>query len=500
MEKSLSEFSGGWRMRVELARLLLQHPEVLLLDEPTNHLDLHSVIWLEGFLKKYEGSLFLISHDRRFLNNLVSRVVELDRGQMTVYSGNYDDFERQKAEREAQLVSQAANQKKRIAELERFIERFRAKNTKATQAKSKQKQLDKMERVQTATHTKTVHFRFPQPRRIGRIALDLKNVCKSYPDLTVYDGLSLKLERGTRVALVGENGAGKSTLLKLIAGRLEPDSGEVVEGHNVSRAYFAQHNLEVLDPKHTVLESLDQVAGGDLGLTRKRSILGAFLFSGTDVDKKVTVLSGGEKARLALARLLACPAPVLLLDEPTNHLDIRSCEVLAAALADFDGTLVTISHDRYFLDGIINTVWEVAGGQVRAYPGNYSDYEWAKGKEAERNPQEIVAVSEAPSKSRKDKDRKRREAQERNARYRKIKPLEEKLRKIESRLEAVLKEKTKIEEQLADSELYQDERKEQLGIALENQKKAVREETQLMNEWDQVSAELEAAKSTAPAT
>ncbi len=479
-------------MRVELARLLLQQPEVLLLDEPTNHLDLASVVWLESFLKNYEGSLLLISHDRRFLNTLVSRIVELDRGNLTVYSGNYDDFERLKAERAEQLESQAANQQRRMAELERFIERFRAKNTKATQAKSKQKILDKMEKVETATNSRTVKFRFPQPSRIGRIALDLKKISKSYGDLTVYEDFSIQLERGSKIALVGENGAGKSTLMKLMAGVLQPDSGELVEGHNVTRAYFAQHNLETLKPEKTVLESMDEVAG-NMYLTAKRSILGAFLFSGEDVEKKVSVLSGGEKARLALARLLVHPAPLLLLDEPTNHLDIRSCEVLAAALADFDGTLVAISHDRYFLDGIINQVWEVDQGSVRIYHGNYTDYEQEKAKQAAavetKNKQQ--AKEAGPSRAKQDKERKRREAEERNARHRKLKPLKKRIQEIEKLLDQIVEEKKDVENKLGDSGIYEAEKKKDLNALLDQQKKLNKKEQDLMQEWDRLTAEVE---------
>lgn len=496
MNQPLSEFSGGWRMRVELARLLLQQPEVLLLDEPTNHLDLASVVWLESFLKSYEGSLLLISHDRRFLNNLVTRIAELDRGNLTLYSGNYDDFERLKAERAEQLESQAANQQRRVAELERFIERFRAKNTKAAQAKSKQKILDKMEKVETTSNSRTVKFRFPQPARIGRIALDLVNITKSYGDLTVYQDFSIQLERGSKVALVGVNGAGKSTLMKLMAGVLQPNKGEVVEGHNVTRAYFAQHNMETLKKESTVIESLDEVAGSMM-LTRKRSILGAFLFGGDDVEKKVSVLSGGEKARLALARLLVHPAPLLLVDEPTNHLDIRSCEVLAAALADFDGTLVAISHDRFFLDGIINQVWEVEAGKVRIYHGNYTDYEREKAKQAAAQSKIDKQAREAnSSKAKQDKQRKRREAEERNNRHRKLKPLKKRLQEIEPQLEKVLKDKEEVETRLGAPDIYDSEKKADLNSLLEKQGKLAKEEQKLTQEWDKLIAEIEPLEAT----
>ncbi|MFQ5483604.1 MAG: ATP-binding cassette domain-containing protein, partial [Nitrospinaceae bacterium] len=491
MERPLGEFSGGWRMRAELARLLLQRPEILLLDEPTNHLDLASVVWLEAFLRDYDGSLLLISHDRSFLNGLVTRIIELERGRLAEYTGDYTAYERQKAEREAQLESQAANQNRRIAELERFIERFRAKNTKATQAKSKQKILDRMQRVQTLSRTKTVHFRFPQPARTGRVVLEFTRVTKRYGDLCVYRDFSIQLERGLKIALVGPNGAGKSTLLKLMAGVLEFEGGEIQPGHNVTRAYFAQHNMEILDPRHGVLESLEQVAG-DLPLTAKRSILGAFLFSGDDVEKKVSVLSGGEKARLALARLLARPAPLFLLDEPTNHLDIRSAEVLAAALADFDGTLVAISHDRYFLDGIVNRVWEVEHGRVREYHGNYSDYVRARQLEEEAAAQESSSgPADIPSKAAQDKGKKRQEAMERNARFRKLKPLETRLAKIEAELETLLQEKAEIETRLADPGLYQDKEKKDLMATLDRQRELSREEEKLMSGWNEVTAEIE---------
>ncbi|PIQ95622.1 MAG: ABC transporter ATP-binding protein [Nitrospinae bacterium CG11_big_fil_rev_8_21_14_0_20_56_8] len=490
-DQPLAKFSGGWRMRVELARLLLQKPDLLLLDEPTNHLDLQSVVWLEGFLKAYEGAILLISHDRRFLNGLVERIVELDRGRLTVYTGNYDAFERQKAEREAQLEAQAANQMRRIAEIERFVERFRAKNTKATQVQSRIKLLDKMERVETATRTKSVHFRFPQPARTGRIAIRLTDVDKNYGPLKVYEKFSTHLERGWKVALVGENGAGKSTLLKLMAGILPHDGGDIELGANVTRAYYAQHHADVLDPSLTVLESLEKAAP-HLLRTQRQNILGAFLFSGDDVEKRVSVLSGGERSRLALARILANPATFLLLDEPTNHLDIRTCEFLAAALADFEGSLALISHDRFFLDGIINRVWEVRGGTVREYVGNYSDYEWAKAKEAEQAaPSASVVKDNAGNPARLDRERKRREAEERNERYRKIKPLQDRLRRTEERLERVMADKAQVELALADPILYQEDHKTRLHETLIRQTGLVKEETNLIHEWDQLTATLE---------
>ena len=492
IKKPLNEFSGGWRMRVEMARLLLQNPDILLLDEPTNHFDLKSVEWLEGFLKNYDGSLLLISHDRRFLNNLVTRIIELDQGTLTTYSGNYNDFERLKKEREAQLVSESVNQQKRISEIERFIERFRAKNTKATQVQSRIKMLNKMERIETMTDTKTVGFRFPQPVRTGRISMELEKIDKSYGDNIVYQNFSIKIERGWKVALVGENGAGKSTLMKLLAGVISHDGGQIQSGHNVTRAYYAQHQADALDPQKTVLESMDELSH-NLLRTQMRTILGSFLFSGDDVNKKVSVLSGGERSRLSLARMLASPSSLLLLDEPTNHLDMRSCEVLSAALADYEGTLCIISHDRYFLDGFINRVWEVNRGSVREYVGNYSEYESTKAQELEVESSNLTVSPRKPSVSsyQQNHERKRLEAENRNKKHQALKPLRSHLKKIETRLERALTEKATIEKKLATSAIYESKNKAQLLETLNRQTELANEEKVLTEEWDKFSSQID---------
>ncbi len=496
-QKPLAEFSGGWRMRVELARLLLEQPDVLLLDEPTNHLDLRSVVWLEAFLKAYEGCLLLISHDRRFLNSIVSRIAELDRGALTAYTGDYDTFERQKREREAQREAEAKNQQRRIDEVERFIERFRAKNTKATQVQSRIKMLDKMERVELVSRSKSVNFRFPQPKRTGRMVIELKGVDKCYGPVGVYRDFSVGLERGWKVALVGENGAGKSTLLKLMAGALMADRGEVRLGANVSRAYYAQHHSESLNPENTVIESLEEVAG-HLLRTEKHSILGAFLFSGDDVQKKVSVLSGGERSRLALARMLASPASLLLLDEPTNHLDMRTTEFLAAALADYEGALCMISHDRFFLDNIIDRVWEIEGGRRVEYLGNYSEYEEAKARQAEA---QLAAASEArdkPVQGKESRERKRQEAEARNQRHRKLKPLKDELERVETALEKVMNDKAQAETVLADPALHQAREKSRLLETLERQKQLALEEARLISEWDRLSQSIDTLSAETP--
>ena len=493
IKKPLNEFSGGWRMRVEMARLLLQNPDILLLDEPTNHFDLKSVEWLEGFLKNYDGSLLLISHDRRFLNSLVTRIVELEQGILTTYSGNYNDFERLKKEREAQLISESVNQQKRISEIERFIERFRAKNTKATQVQSRIKMLNKMERIETMTDTKTVGFRFPQPVRTGRISMELEKIDKSYGDNIVYQNFSIKIERGWKVALVGENGAGKSTLMKLLAGVISHDGGQIQSGHNVTRAYYAQHQSDALDPQKTVLESMDELSH-NLLRTQMRTILGSFLFSGDDVNKKVSVLSGGERSRLSLARMLASPSSLLLLDEPTNHLDMRSCEVLSAALADYEGTLCIISHDRYFLDGFINRVWEVKQGSVSEYIGNYSKYENSKAQELEIEPSNSTVSIRKPLASyfQKNHERKRLEAENRNKKHQSLKPLRSNLKKIETRLEKALTEKTTIEKKLANSAIYESKNKAQLLETLNRQTELANEEKVLTEEWNKFSSQINA--------
>jgi len=371
--RPVTEFSGGWRMRAALARLLLLRPSLLLLDEPTNHLDLESLGWLESFLADYDGTVVVVSHDRYFLNRMVTSIAELGAGGLTVYPGDYDDYLVEREARRELLEAQARNQAKRIAEIERFIERFRYKATKARQVQSRVKMLERIDRIEAGRAARQIRVAFPQPPRTGRRVASLRGIAKAYGENVVYRGVDFEVERGDRVALVGVNGAGKSTLLKILAGALAPDAGERALGPHVAVHYYAQHQLDALDPARTVLEELEAVAPG-LGHTRVRTLLGAFLFSGDAVEKRISVLSGGEKARVALAKMLVRPAALLCLDEPTNHLDLASREVLEEALAAFPATIVFISHDRYFINRIATRVVHVDRGTLTDYLGGYDDY------------------------------------------------------------------------------------------------------------------------------
>src|SRR5213593_3471690 len=379
--RPLSEFSGGWRMRAALARLLLQRPSLLLLDEPTNHLDIESLEWLEAFLADYEGTVVLVSHDRYFLNRMVTSIAELGPSGLTVYPGDYDEYLLQREARRELLEAQARNQAKRVAEVERFIERFRYQATKARQVQSRIKMLERMDRVEVEREARVIRFAFPQPPRTGRRVATLKGVHKAYGDNVVYAGIDFEVERGARIALVGPNGAGKSTLLRMLAGVLPFDRGERTLGTHVTVHYYAQHQLEALTLSLTILEELGRAAP-ELGQTRLRTILGTFLFSGDAVDKKIAVLSGGEKARVALAKMLVRPAAFLCMDEPTNHLDLASREVLERALAAFPGTIVFISHDRYFINRIATGIVDIVRGGLVTYPGTYDDYLDAKARAA----------------------------------------------------------------------------------------------------------------------
>ncbi|HET9178443.1 MAG TPA: ABC-F family ATP-binding cassette domain-containing protein [Terriglobia bacterium] len=373
------EFSGGWQMRIALAKLLLTRPNLLLLDEPTNHLDLESRNWLEQYLEDYPHAVVLVSHDRYFLDVTVNKVVEIWNRRAWFYAGNYDRYLTQKEERKAQLEAAYRNQQDRIHHLEVFINRFRYQATKARQVQSRIKELEKIERIELPSEEKTIRFSFPQPPASGRLVAEFREVSKSYGDKQVFAGVNFAIKRGDRVALVGVNGAGKSTLIKLLAGVEPATAGETLPGHHVEVDYFAQDQYKALDPEARLIDDIGGVAPAALsGQTQLRTLLGSFLFSEDEVFKRVGVLSGGERNRYALARMLLRPANFLLLDEPTNHLDLRAKDVLLEALGKYTGTVVFVSHDRYFIDHLATRVFEIGGGEVHDYPGNYEDYLWQK--------------------------------------------------------------------------------------------------------------------------
>ncbi|MDR3762999.1 MAG: ABC-F family ATP-binding cassette domain-containing protein [Acidobacteriota bacterium] len=396
--RQTEEFSGGWQMRISLAKLLLAKPQMLLLDEPTNHLDLETRNWLEDYLSNYPYAYVLISHDRYFLDVTVKKIVEIWNKGVHFYSGNYDKYLREKEQRRDSLLSAYRNQHERIEQLEAFISRFRYQATKAKQVQSRIKELEKIERIAVPEEEKTIHFSFPQPKPSGRIVAEFKDVDKSYGPKDVLRNVSFTIERGERVALVGVNGAGKSTLIKLLAQSEAVTGGEYSLGHNVGVDYFAQDQYKELDTEARMLDDLTRVA--PRSQTELRNLLGSFLFSEDDVFKKIGVLSGGERNRYALARMLLTPSNFLLLDEPTNHLDLRAKDVLLDALQKFTGTCVFVSHDRYFVDRLATRIFEVADGAVHIFPGNYEDYLWRKQNGAEQLQEQIqkeVAASSAKS-------------------------------------------------------------------------------------------------------
>src|SRR5277367_6773281 len=425
------EFSGGWQMGIALGKLLLQKPKLLLLDEPTNHLDLEARNWLEEYLTTYPNAFVLISHDRYFLDITVKRIVEIWNKKVHFYAGNYDQYLAGKTARKEQLESAYKTQRDRIEQLEVFINRFRYTATKAKQVQSRIKELEKMERIEIPEEEKTVHFSFPQPKSSGRIVAEFANVAKSYGDHKVFDKVNFMIERGERIALVGVNGAGKSTLIKLLAQQERLSAGDYKLGHEVHLDYFAQDQYKELDPEARILDDLGELSGASTQ-TELRSLLGCFLFSGDDVFKRIGVLSGGERNRYALLKMLLHPANFLLLDEPTNHLDLRAKDVLLEALMKYTGTVVFVSHDRYFIDNLATRVFEIGDGKVEVYPGNYEDYRWRKeGGAARLQETTQLAVTSVPANGNKSASSDPAEAKVKRLNPIKRKQMEERVRELE---------------------------------------------------------------------
>ncbi|MCI0448880.1 MAG: ATP-binding cassette domain-containing protein [Chlorobi bacterium] len=456
-DRLTDEFSGGWQMRIALAKLLLKSPSVLLLDEPTNHLDIESLLWVEDFLKSYEGAVILVSHDRTFLDNITLKTIEIYTGKVTLYQGNYSFYIGEKQTRKDLLLKSYENQQRYLKQQTRFIERFRYKASKASNVQSRIKLLEKIDKIEIEDEESAIHFKFPPATHSGRKVLELKNVSKSYGDNLVLKAVDLEIERGEKIGLVGPNGAGKSTLARIIRGTEEIQQGKRKLGHKVDLEYYSQHQADSLDPSNTVLGILDSVAEGDIR-KQLRTILGSFLFKGDDVFKSVSVLSGGEKSRLALARMLLKPSNFLILDEPTNHLDMNSKKVLMNTLNNYGGTILIISHDREFLDGIVNKIIEVKNKNIKTYLGNCSYYLMKKNEEkGEVQPAKTVNAANEPSVNgilKKTKRQKRLEAEARNTFYRKSKPIKDKISKIEKEIKEKENKLKETENIMASEDFY----------------------------------------------
>jgi ATP-binding cassette subfamily F protein 3 len=494
--------SGGWLMRIGLAKILLQSPDLLLLDEPTNHLDLSSLIWLEEFLVSYPGAMIIVSHDRVFLNHLIDQIAEIEAQKIDLYHSNYDHYLEEKEARIQILEATYKTQQRKIEQTERFIERFRAKNTKSSQVQSRIKMLKKIERIELPEKKKEIRFRFPAPTRSGHKVVEVKNLHKNYGETVVYQGVDLNLYRGDKVALLGSNGAGKSTLLKILAGVLDFEEGEVILGKDVTRAYFAQHQFDILRPENTVFEELLSIAT-DESQTELRTILGSFLFSGDEIEKKVSVLSGGEKSRLVLAKILLKPANFLLFDEPTSHLDIPSRNVLEMALKQFQGTICLITHDRHLINEIANKVIEIDKGIPHLYPGNY-DYSLYKKqlvqKEEVKKEVEVeveVEVEEREKSAKKKstymvKEERRKRVQEMDQFRKQLSSLEKRFQEVEKSLHEATQKLDQLNQKLSDPNLYLNQQETYETVQTHKQvKEQVRGLTQL---WEFLALELEELK------
>ena len=508
-EKPIDTFSGGWQMRVALSRLLLQDPNLLLLDEPTNHLDIDSILWLEDYLKEFRGGLIVISHDKTFLDRNITRIWELEKGKVNEYHGNYSFYEVEKENRTELQIARYTNQQKKIKQVERFIERFRAKNTKASQVQSRIHMLEKMEKEELPENTvEQVKFRFHPAKQSGVTVLDVKDISHTYDEKLIFRDISFCIERGEKVALVGQNGSGKSTLLRIIAGMERPQSGIVRLGHNVLFDYFAQEHAENLNNHNTVLHEIESDAPFSM-IPHLRHILGAFLFSGDDIYKTVNVLSGGEKSRLALAKMLLKPTNFLVLDEPTNHIDITTKKILKKALLDYAGSLLIVSHDRDFLDGLVTKVYELKNGNIHVHLGSFKDFLEKKTSTLHRESQDCrdgssgaqikhtadicgnmaeKAKQVLPPKPEKNSLQKQQYLykKEQNARKRK---LEKEIQGIEEKIVLLERQKKELDHILYDPKLYEDKEK---SVEINRQYKTVTQELNtLYTQWESVHANLE---------
>lgn len=449
LRRPLKEFSGGWRMRVMLAKLLLEKPSLLMMDEPTNHLDLPSIQWLENYLQTYEGACIIVSHDRRFLNASINKIVEVSGYDLNLYNGNYDFYVEEKQLRNEIQQNSFENQQQKIKQAERFIERFKAKATKAKQAQSRVKMLEKMDRVDAVVDdTAQVNFKFNFKVKSGRHVVKMHDVSKSYDDLQILSHTDAHIERGDKIALIGANGKGKSTALRIVAGT-ESYEGSVEKGHNVITAFYAQHQLEALNVQNEMLEELKQAGSGKTE-QELRNVLGCFLFSDEEVFKKIKVLSGGEKSRVALAKTLISESNFLMLDEPTNHLDMLSVSILVQALQQFEGTFLLVSHDRDFISQVANKIWYIEDKQIKEYPGKYEEFEWWWNKEQEKKKKDTVRVPEQKQKS---------APAEKPRIDQPNKDLEKEIKQLEHKIEALEEEIAKLETELAVPDVYQDQQK-----------------------------------------
>jgi ATP-binding cassette subfamily F protein 3 len=495
----ISSLSGGWKTRAALASLLHQKPDLLLMDEPTNHLDIPSVRWLEQYLKEFKGAIVLVSHDRRFLNSQVKRIIGFEPEGLRFYTGNYDQYLKAREEEERALEARAANQEQKLKEAQRFIERFKAKSSKARQAQSKIKLVKKMEFVETHRKEKTLNFSFPPVPQSARVVATFKGISKAFGPKVLYRDIEMTVLRQERVAIVGPNGSGKTTLLKIVAGELAPDKGSIILGHGVTMGYFAQHQSEALDPNKKIIEEIYQILP-DAPLTFIRSLCGAFLFSGDQVEKPVGVLSGGEKARVSLAKLLVKPGNFMVMDEPTNHLDLISSEKLIDALLRYEGTLLFVSHNQSFVNRLATKIWEIKDGRISEYPGNLDEYyeHLRRLEELDKRPQlQIMGnrsedASDQGQKRENRKEQKRERAERRKAVQDVIGPIVSGLERIEKDMEECETRKKEVEKLLADPEVFKDKNR---AVPLLTEYNLLRDRAEeLMAEWEQKQMELDAAR------